>query len=59
MTEKPGKGIIADEDIDIQTKSLTILSAFQADNHRDNSKRNIMISCLSNIFNTFSFFNTD
>lgn len=28
MTEKPGKGIIADEDIDIQTKSLTILSVF-------------------------------
>lgn len=24
MTEKPGKGIITDEDIDIQTKSLTI-----------------------------------
>ena len=59
MTEKPGKGIIADEDIDIQTKSLTILSVFEADNHRDNATRNILISCFSNILNTFSFFNTD
>ena len=48
MTEKAGKGINADEDIDIQI-SMKIPADFQAENPRDISQSSIMISCISNI----------
>lgn len=42
MTKKTGREIVADKDIDAQTKSLKILADILAENPRDNSQSNIM-----------------
>ena len=56
MSEKAGKGIIADEDIDIQTTSLNIPLDFQAENPRDSSQSGIKINFFSNILDQFTHF---
>ena len=49
MSEKAGKGTIAEKDIGIQTTALKIPADFQAENPRDNSQSSITMNCFSNI----------
>ena len=56
MSEKAGKGIIADENTDIQTISLNIPLEFQAENPRDSSQSGIKINFFSNILDQFTHF---
>ena len=52
--ENQEQGIIADDDIDIQTTSLNIPSNFQAENLRDKSQSSILINYSSNILDKFA-----